>query len=385
MYEFRALLDRFWIVRSRDSELYYGVKRALPAYRRLINEFLGWNLVVNEAVIKLEKVPPRSMPWMGIEAFAEKEDYCLLCALLLYLTDREDGEQFLLSALTGSVETYLAEVCPVDWSYRPHRMSMVRVLRHALQTGLIVAYEGNSEGFSNSSDQEVLYENTGLSRHMSVHFGRDISACQSVEDFEALAWTGEDDPRRRRVNRVYRQLSLAPALYWSEGDQEDYDYVKNQRQNIERNLREALGGELMVHKNGAFLVQEDGEKWGRNHPGGAAISDVALLLCAYLRQLVLEGRLEQRDDNRVVLTMREFRHHVSQCRDHWGAGWGKQLRACSDEKLCAELLRYLMDWMLLERQEDELLFTPAAAKWVGHYPGDYHGEEVEEDEPMEDA
>lgn len=385
MYEFRTLLDRFWIVRRHDSERYYAVKRALPAYRRLINEFLGWNLVVNEAVIKLEKVPPRAMPWMGIEAFTEKEDYCLLCALLLYLADREDGEQFLLSFMTESIETYLSDTCPVDWSYRPHRMSMVRVLRHALDLGLLVAYEGNSEGFANSGDQEVLYENTGLSRHMSVHFGRDISGCHSVEDFEALAWTGEDDPRRRRVNRVYRQLALTPGLYWSEGDQEDFDYVKNQRQNLDRNLREALSGELQVHKNGAFLIQEDGDKWGRIHPGGSALSDVALLLCAYLREMVLDGRLERRADDRIALTAREFRLFLTRCRSDWGAGWGKQLRACSDEKLCEEVIRYLTGWMLLEEREDGLLLTPAAAKWVGHYPGDYHGEEMEDDEPMEDV
>lgn len=385
MYEFRTLLDRFWIVRSRDSEHYYAVKRALPAYRRLINEFLGWNLVVNEAVIKLEKVPPRAMSWMGIEAFAEKEDYCLLCALLLYLADREDGEQFLLSSMTEAIEGYLSGVCPVDWSYRMHRMSMVRVLRHALQLGLIVAYEGSSEGFASSSDQEVLYENTGLSRHMSVHFGRDISGCHSVEDFEALAWTGENDARRRRVNRVYRQLVLAPALYWSEGDQEDYDYVKNQRQNLDRNLRDVLGGELQVHKNGAFLIQEDGDKWGRSYPGGAALSDVALLLCAYLRGLVQNGRLERREDDRIALTAHAFNQLLGQCRSDWGAGWGKQLRACSDEKLCEDLIRYLTGWMLMEVRDGALLLTPAAAKWVGHYPGDYCGEETDDNEPMEDA
>lgn len=62
MYEFRALLDRFWVTRTEDRELYFGLKRSLPDYRRLVNELLGWNLVVNESVVKLEKVPPRAMP-----------------------------------------------------------------------------------------------------------------------------------------------------------------------------------------------------------------------------------------------------------------------------------------------------------------------------------
>ena len=72
MDEFQTLLDRFWITRTANKDLYFTVKRALPRYRRFINEQLGWNLIVNEAVIKLEKVPPKAMSWMGIQDFQEK-------------------------------------------------------------------------------------------------------------------------------------------------------------------------------------------------------------------------------------------------------------------------------------------------------------------------
>ena len=101
MYEFRALLDRFWVTREGNRELYFTLKRAQadPDFHRLINELLGWNLIVNEAVIKLEKVPPRAMPWMGIQSFQEPMDYCLLCAVLLFLADLDDGAPFLLLSL----------------------------------------------------------------------------------------------------------------------------------------------------------------------------------------------------------------------------------------------------------------------------------------------
>ena len=76
-----------------------------------MNEQLGWNLIVNESVIKLEKVPPKAMVWMGIQEFQEKLDYCLLCGMLLFLSDLDDGEQFLLSeavtlALTDTFAAY---------------------------------------------------------------------------------------------------------------------------------------------------------------------------------------------------------------------------------------------------------------------------------------
>ena len=60
MYEFRALLNQFWVTRREDKELYFNLKRTLPDYRRLVNELLGWNLVVNELVVKLEKTPAQS-------------------------------------------------------------------------------------------------------------------------------------------------------------------------------------------------------------------------------------------------------------------------------------------------------------------------------------
>ena len=219
MYEFRALLDRFWVTRAEDRELYFGLKRALPDYRRLVNELLGWNLVVNESVVKLEKVPPRAIPWMGIQSFQEPLDYCLLCAVLLFLADLDDGIPFLLSSLTQAVETFLSKVQPVDWTRFPHRKSLVRVLQYAQEVGLVLVYDGNSALFGNDQNQEVLYENTGLSRHFPVHFGRDIMECRSIEDFEAFSWEGDETEQRRR--RVYRQLVLAPGLYCSDQTQKE--------------------------------------------------------------------------------------------------------------------------------------------------------------------
>ena len=76
MYEFRELLNRFWVTKEADKELYFTLRRAAPEYRKFAREQLGWNLIVDEKAIKLEKVPPKAMPWMGIESFMEELDYC---------------------------------------------------------------------------------------------------------------------------------------------------------------------------------------------------------------------------------------------------------------------------------------------------------------------
>lgn len=137
MNEFRALMDRFWVTKADDNELYVSLKRTLPDHRRFIQEQLGWNLIVNEAVIKLEKIPPRPMSWMGIQSFQDPMDYCLLCVVLLFLADLDDGAPFLLSSLTKAVETFLAEIKPVNWTQFLHRKSLVRVLQYAQEIGLV--------------------------------------------------------------------------------------------------------------------------------------------------------------------------------------------------------------------------------------------------------
>lgn len=384
MYEFRALLDRFWVTRREDRELYFSLKRALPDCRRLVNELLGWNLVINESVVKLEKVPPRAQPWMGIQSFQEPLDYCLLCALLLFLADQDDGAPFLLSSLTQAVETFLREVQPVDWTRFPHRKSLVRVLQYAQEVGLVLVYDGNSALFGNDQNQEVLYENTGLSRHFPVHFGRDIMDCRSIEDFEALSWEGDDTEQRRR--RVYRQLALTPGLYCSDQSQSDYDYIKNQRRTVNGNLDQFLNGELQLYRNGAFFLMSEGERCGMLYPGTRALSDVALLLCAQLRDQVNQGIYPRRTDDTVLLTRREFRYEIQRCRDRYGNGWGSQLRACSLEHICQELTAYMAGWMLLEELDGDILLYPAVGKLVGRYPAAYQNEsgEGEDDEPLED-
>ena len=384
MDEFRALMDRFWVTRAEDKELYFLLKRTLPDYRRFIQEQLGWNLIVNEAVIKKEKIPPMAMPWMGIQSFQEPMDYCLLCALLLFLADLDDGAPFLLSSLTRAVETFLAETMPVDWTQFLHRKSLVRVLQYAQSIGLVLVYDGNSAGFGSNQDQEVLYENTGLSRHFSVHFGRDIMECRSVEDFEAFSWEGEETEVRR--HRVYQQLALAPGLYCSEENRGDYEYIKNQRRAIGASLDKALDGELQVHKNGAFFLLSEGNRCGMTYPGTRALSDAALLLCAQLREEILQGRYSRQEDDTVVLTNREFRYEVERCRARCGNGWGSQMRGMSLDRVIQELTDYMAQWMLLEKLEGGILLDPAVGKLVGCYPASFHNElsEGEEDEPLED-
>lgn len=373
MDEFRSLLERFWIRRTEDKELYFSLKKRIqndPDFRRFLSDNLGWNILMNEDIIKLEKVPPCSMPWMGIERFSDPLDYCLLCAVFLFLSDLDDGAFFLLSSLTDAVESFLAEIRPVNWTSFSDRKALVRTLQFLQQVGVLIAYDGNSEGFQRERTQEVLYENTGLSRYFPRHFNRDILSCQSADDFERILDDGLESSRQR-TRRVYRNLTLNPAVYRNGSDDSDFDYIKNQRNNLGRRLNLFLRGELYVNADGAYFILDESDTFGETYPGrpGRRLeADATLAVCAHLREQITAREVYiPGEDGAIPLTRKEFVREVEFCRNRWGEGWGKTLRELTTEQLAQRLISFMSGWALLEEKDGDLALLPASGKWIGRY------------------
>ena len=104
MDELRTLLEQFWIYKDTDKEMYYKIKRKIPEFQKFLREQLGWKLIHTENLLKLEKIPAHAERFMGIQEFSDILDYAILCVTLMYLEDREEGEQFLLSELIDYID-----------------------------------------------------------------------------------------------------------------------------------------------------------------------------------------------------------------------------------------------------------------------------------------
>ena len=346
MDEFRALLDRFWIRREEDRELFYRVRRKLPALRRALREQFGWEVICTEQVIRLVKEPARAQEAFGIPEFTEVQDYCLLCGVLLLLEDKDDGQRFLLSELTQAVLAYTKAYLPdLSWERYSCRTSLVRVLQYAEGLGLLRSFEGESDGFAAHQDQEVLYENTGLCRYFSVHFHRDITGYTSVRDFEDPPEDGPDQERGTfRTWRVYRQLALAPAVYWEDPADSLYAYIKNQRGILQRNLDETIGGKLQIYHNGAFFLPEEGEPCGNGFPRDQMRSDIVLLLSERLSEKISCGAFPRDPDDRVHLTREAFSQELEALRQEYKNQWGKTVAEKDLAALTQEILEELCYW-----------------------------------------
>ena len=115
MNALEILLGRRWILKSKEKELYYQMKDELGSVKKFLTEKLGFQVIVNPYLIKVEKIPAQPENWMGIHAFKEVLDYVFFCYVLMFLEDKETEEQFVLSELTEYVQSQCRDRA-VDWT-----------------------------------------------------------------------------------------------------------------------------------------------------------------------------------------------------------------------------------------------------------------------------
>lgn len=372
MTEIVTLLEHYWICREQDRELYNRVKRDIPRFQKFAREQLGWKLLNHEKFLRLEKIPAHAESFMGIREFQEIRDYVILCTVLMFLEDREEQEQFLLSELIDYVGVQLGKWMEVDWNSFSQRKSLVRVLQYVEQKNMLRVYDGSSQLVSQEISQEVLYENTGLSRYFAVTYPFDLGTCTCWQDFEKERLEElETDRGHFRIQRVYRRLAACPAMYWESGEDPDSLYLKNQRQWVEKYMKEQLGGRLELYRNASFWVLEEEDSYGTIHPRDAQLPETVLLVCAGIREQVAAGRWSPGEDGTVRVSGEAFSGLVEACRSRWKEAWSKEYREMEAGRLAAAVKDYMKDWMMLRQDQDQVIICPGAVRMCGFYPADY--------------
>lgn len=375
MNEIRTLLEKKWICKDTDKDLYYRVKKDIPLFQQFVREQLGWKIIHTEHILKLEKIPSHAESFMGIQEFSDIRDYCILCVVLMYLEDKEEQEQFLLSELIDYVETQLKSYMEIDWTSFAQRKSLVRVLQYMEGLCMLRVYEGSSEAFGQERGQEVLYENTGYSKYFASTFSYDISQFQSWSDFERIPIEELNADRGHvRINRVYRQLVTSPAMYWDNNEDADSLYLKNQRQWVAKNLEEQLGGRLDIHKNMACWMVEEMDCYGKVHPRDAMLPEIVLLVCNEIQQRLEQHRIVKMENECIDLKKGAFEELIWECREKWNTGWSKEYREMPRERFIKAVLEYMRDWMIIRESADKVSVLPSAGKTKGYYPADFKGE-----------
>ena len=136
MRALEILLERRWILKSREKELYYQIKDELGTVKKFLMEKLGYQVIVNPYLVKVEKMPATPENWMGIQEFTRKIEYVFFCMILMFLEEKEAEEQFVLSELTEYIQGQYREE-QIDWTVYQYRRHLIKVIKYCVNCGIL--------------------------------------------------------------------------------------------------------------------------------------------------------------------------------------------------------------------------------------------------------
>lgn len=370
-----TLLNKRWILKSKERELYYQVKDELPLIRKFLTEKLGYQIIMNPYMIKLEKIPATPQSWMGIREFTEPMEYSFFCLVLMFLEGKEAEEQFVLSELTEYVQGQYEEE-KVDWTVYRYRRHLIKVLKYCVAIGILQMNDGDEEGFVKDENREVLYENTGVSRYFMRNFTQDIMNYSDIEDFQNVEWIDVNEERGIvRRQRVYRSLLMTMGLCRSQENEEDYVYIKNYRNMIQGDLEELFPCELQVYRSGAYLVLGEESRLGRTLPEENTMSDILFLCAGLIREKVDKGIYKVPQEECIRISKEEFRALLEECKDRFSHGFSKMYREMLTDTFCKEVYEFFLELELIQEEREDVVILPVAGKIIGVFPKEFEAKE----------
>jgi len=372
----QALLNRHWITKEEDPELFYAIRDLYTELRDWFAEFTGFSLILTRTLAKLDKSPVVAAPWMGFPEFREPRDYVLFTYSLWFLESKTELDQFVLTDIVEQVsEQLLSSGISIDWENYYHRMSMVRALKKLRQLGVLRHIDGDEIDWAHDSGtKNVLYECTPSVRFVLRHFPKELEAYERLEDFSEQVVYPEtvDGELRRRRHRVYRRLLLEPAVADKDWSPDELYYVQTQRRTIMDQLQFMFGLEGSRYREGLYFFYPELTGECSLFPTSAAISDLVLLFAGELRRRVEQQDWYVTEQGTVELSRSDVEGMLYHLKQKYGDYWIKDHRDMGLRELADVLTAHMTEWNLgywrNEQEEGERFVVSAVvSRWNAEY------------------
>lgn len=365
-----ALLENRWILKDQDREQYYKIKDHVKELRSFFQDKLGYNLIVHQQFIRLDKIPGKPEPWMGIQSFSTKQEYQMLCYVLVFLEDKEIEEQFILSHLTEFIQLQLG-VNEDFWLKFTHRKMFVNVLKYCLQENLIIQDDGNSDYFIQNQNVEALFENTGLSRYFMRSFTTDVFDFETPMDVMLInLFDNQQDRGIMRRQRIYRRLLLSCGIYLEDETNDDFSYIRHYRRRIESDFQQLFPCELQVYRSSAFLILDEDIKVGDFFPKGNALDELVVICCSQIRKGIKnrDYKVNQYEiyQESIETIKKRLQIVILKQMDYLPSTYRQKKK----EQLVELVYQRLLEIGFMEEFENNVLFYPVVAKMTGEFEGE---------------
>ncbi|MBA4536680.1 TIGR02678 family protein [Bacillus aquiflavi] len=370
-----TLMEKFWVLRSLEPDVYQQIRQREHVLKRYVTDKFGFDLIVHQHFIKLEKIPVEPKAWMGIQSFSEPMDYAIFCCGLAFTERRSVDEQFLLSELTEDIQDMYPGEFSLNWTNYQHRKSLVRALKKMVELHIIKMVDGDIEQFAMNEEQEVLYEVTVYARYFMRSYPDDLFQYKTTREILASEWKRHEGEERRK--RVYRKLMFSPVVHRESGDDADFAYIRNYRNRLRDDIEEHTPFRLEVFKNAAMLMLDERKQKYTLFPDQKGIMDVVLHFSTVLRENL---KIEEINDlGELRLTTSECERILEKVQKRYQHGWSKQYREMTVSQLRKEAVNFLKEWELLQVEVETgmLILKSAIGRMIGEYPRNYVDREGE--------
>ncbi|CAM3982579.1 TIGR02678 family protein [Cohnella lubricantis] len=369
-----ALLNRPWILKEDDQEMYFAVKDHYEELRDWFMDRAGFSLIVTRGLAKLERTPAVPQAWMGFGEFREVRDYIFFTYALWYLEGKTEMDQFLLSDIVEEVREQMATGgLEADWRHYHHRLSMVRALKKLASLGVLVLVDGDENDWAQNEGHNALYECSPHSRYVLRRFPQDLTAYRSMEELTDPVRYADtpDGANARKRHRVFRRFLLEPVVLDRHWEPDLLStYVLTQRRYIMDNLQRMLGMEGRRYREGLLFFHPELTGEAELFPTLSGASDLVLLLAGELRrQLNREDHSRYAEpDGSIRLERSELEGILLKLHERSGMYWSKEFRESSSAELAEIVLEHLEQWGFGEREDaNHILVSPALARWNAEY------------------
>lgn len=365
----QPLLENRWILKKDNPELYYQIKDHNKEISKFLNDKFGYNLIMHPSLVKIEKVPSVPEEWMGIQEFKDIKDYQMFCYILMFLEDKEEEFQFLLSQICEYIQLQFHED-KIDWNVLKTRRQLIRALQYATSIGLITMNDGDEDSFLKNQTGEVLYENLGVSRYYMRNFVFDITKYHTIADFQESEFLdGNKDKGILRRWNVYRNLLLSLGLY-KQDNETAYDYVIRYRNTIEQDFKSLFDCDLFIHDSSAYIILDDDEKVGKVFPNtNQTLDDLLMIVFQNLYERVEKYQLQPDENEMLHIPLSQFNRIVIKLIKENTKFLPKKYKgeAMREETLANQITEWMIHYGIAYLQEDTIHIYPLVGKIQGTY------------------
>ncbi|MFC4098473.1 TIGR02678 family protein [Paenibacillus xanthanilyticus] len=374
-----ALLNRHWIAKEEDPDLFYAIRDQYTELRDWFSEFTGFSLILTRTMAKLDKTPVGAAPWMGFQEFRETRDYALFTYALWFLESKTELDQFVLTDIVEQVsEQLVASGLALDWENYQHRLSMVRALKKLRQLGVLRHIDGEETDWAHDSQhRNVLYECSPNARYVLRHFPKELRAYEHIDDFneQTIYPDTVDGELRKRRHRIYRRLLLEPAVPDREWSSEELYYVQTQRRTLIDQMQFMFGMEGSRYREGLYFFHPELSGEGSLFPTPAGVSDLALLLAGELRRQQGNHDWYVTEHGTVELTRSDLESLLYRLKERYQDYWSKGHRDMKLPELAEELASHMAEWKLgqwvnVEQVGERFEISAVVSRWIAEYSWD---------------